>query len=116
MRTQSKATNDFRRLRDLANLCEQVEIEFAQHSGAREASNQLGEMLARAAAREFVTYDEILLLNLCEAKFGISSEKLSELSSVLLSATPTKVTTLHELSRGLHSETAKALARIRNSA
>ena len=117
MRTQSKATNDFRRLRDLANLCEQVEIEFEQRSGKREASNQLSEILLRAAAKEFTTYDEILLLNLCEARFGISAEQLGELSSVLLSDAPqTKADVLHELSRGLQNETAKALARIRNSA
>lgn len=117
MRTQSKATNDFRRMRDLANLCEQVEMEFEQRFGEREASNQLGEMLVRAAAKDFATYDEILLLNLCEARFGISAEQLSELSSAILSDAPqTKADVLRELSRGLQNETAKALARIRNSA
>ena len=74
-------------------------------------------MLVRTAAKEFATYDEILLLNLCEARFGISVEKLGELSSALLSFDPqTAATTLRELSRGLQNETAKALARIRNSA
>lgn len=117
MRTQSKATNDFRRMRDLANLCDLVEIELEQCSAERKVSHQLGEILARVAAKEFTTYDEILLSNLCEARFGISTEKLDALSSVLLSdTTESKARVLRELSRGLHSETAKALARLRNSA